>query len=83
MLALVAPVLQTKFEAPLPDNVVDSPTHTIEGDALIVIDGDALTVTVTDAVAEHPPAFVPITEYDVVEEGLTEILAEVAPVLQT
>jgi hypothetical protein len=43
--------------------------------------GDVLTETVTDAVPEHPLEFVPVTEYVVVEPGLTEILAVVCPVL--
>ena len=44
---------------------------------------DDPTVTVTEAVPEHPLAFVPVTEYVVVEVGLTVMLAVVCPVLQT
>jgi len=33
--------------------------------------------------AEQPPAFVPVTEYVVVADGLTSIDDDVAPVLQT
>ena len=43
--------------------------------------GKALTETVTDAVFEHPLEFVPVTEYVVVEPGLTVMLAVVWPVL--
>jgi hypothetical protein len=41
----------------------------------------APTETVTDAVFEHPLEFVPVTEYVVVEPGLTVMLAVVWPVL--
>jgi hypothetical protein len=39
--------------------------------------GKALTETVTEAVFEHPLEFVPVTVYEVVEPGLTVILAAV------
>ena len=39
--------------------------------------GKVLTETVTDAVFEHPLEFVPVTEYVVVEPGLTVMLAVV------
>jgi hypothetical protein len=39
--------------------------------------GSELTDTVTDTVLEHPLEFVPVTEYVVVEAGLTLILAVV------
>ena len=42
---------------------------------------DEPTETVTDAVPEQPLAFVPVTEYVVVEVGLTVMLAVVWPVL--
>jgi hypothetical protein len=83
MLALVDPVLHTKVEAPLAVRVADPPTQIVEDDALIVMEGDALTDTVNAAVAEHPLAFVPVTLYVVVEEGLTDILDDVEPVLHT
>jgi hypothetical protein len=44
--------------------------------------GALFTLTVADAEAEQPPAFVPVTEYVVVDEGLTVMLAVVWPVLQ-
>ena len=42
----------------------------------------AFTVIVLVTTAEHPAEFVPVTEYVAVAEGLTVMLAEVAPVLQ-
>ena len=53
----------------------------VELDALTLMEGAAFTVTVTFALALHPPRVVPETEYVVVTEGLTDILEEVAPVL--
>jgi hypothetical protein len=47
----------------------------------MLILGAAFTVIVFDATAEHPLAFVPVTLYVAVAEGLTDILADVAPVL--
>jgi len=58
----VAPVLQTKLDAPLALSVVELPTQIIAVDADTEIVGAALTLTVTDALAEHPPALVPTTE---------------------
>jgi hypothetical protein len=51
-----------------------------DGDAVAVTANDEPTVTVTDAVPEQPLELVPVTEYVVVEEGLTVILAVVCPV---
>jgi hypothetical protein len=62
MLVLVDPVPHTKEEAPLAVNVVDPPAQIVEDDALIEIDGYALTTTVIFSVEEHPLAFVPVTE---------------------
>ena len=42
---------------------------------------EAPTETVTDDVFEQPLELVPVTEYVVAEDGLTVILAVVAPVL--
>ena len=41
-----------------------------------------MTVITVETVAEHPLAFVPVTEYVVVAYGLTVIEDEVAPLLQ-
>ena len=56
------------------------PAQIDAGDALAVTVIDEPTVTVTDAVPEHPLELVPVTEYVVVEVGLTVILAVVCPV---
>ena len=42
--------------------------------------GRGLTVTVTEAVREHPLELVPVTVYTVVSPGLTVMLEVVAPV---
>jgi hypothetical protein len=47
----------------------------------VTADGDGFTETVTEAVAEQPLEFVPVTVYDVVVVGLTEMFAVVSPVL--
>ena len=49
----------------------------VVGDAVAATVREEPTVTVTEAVPEHPLAFVPVTEYVVVEVGLTVILAVV------
>jgi len=51
------------------------------GDAVAVTVIDEPTETVTEAVPEQPLEFVPVTEYVVVEPGLTVMLAVVCPVL--
>jgi hypothetical protein len=61
--------------------VLEDPEHTDDGDAVAVTSKPLPTDTVTDAVPEHPPELVPVTEYVVVEEGLTVMLAVVCPVL--
>ena len=61
--------------------VLDPPAQIVAGDAVAVTVMDEPTVTVTDAVPEQPLAFVPVTEYVVVEAGLTVMLAVVCPVL--
>ena len=58
-------------------SVLDPPAHIDEGDAVAATFREAPTETVTEAVPEHPLAFVPVTEYVVVEVGLTVILAVV------
>jgi len=64
-------------------SVLDPPAQIDAGDAVAVTVIDEPTETVTEAVPEHPLEFVPVTEYVVVEVGLTAILAEVAPLLHT
>ena len=61
--------------------VLDPPEQIVDGDAVAVTFGIWLTVTVMDVVFEHPLEFVPVTEYVVVEVGLTVMLAVVCPVL--
>ena len=61
--------------------VLEPPAQIAEGEAVAVTFGEAPTDTVTDAVFEHPLEFVPVTEYVVVEPGLTTMLAVVWPVL--
>ena len=61
--------------------VLDPPAQIVLGEAVAVTFGEVLTDTVTDAVFEQPLEFVPVTEYVVVELGLTVMLAVVCPVL--
>ena len=63
--------------APLAVNVDEPPAQIDEGDAVAETVIDEPTETVTDAVREQPLEFVPVTEYVVVEVGLTEMLAVV------
>jgi hypothetical protein len=63
--------------APLAVIVLDDPEHIVDGEAAAVTLSPEPTETVTDAVPEHPLEFVPVTEYVVVEPGLTVILAVV------
>ena len=49
----------------------------VAGDALAVTFGKGLTVTVRETVFEQPAELVPVTEYVVVEVGLTVMLAVV------
>ena len=62
-------------------SVLEPPTQIDAGDAVAVTVIDEPTDTVTEAVPEHPLEFVPVTEYVVVELGLTVTLAVVCPVL--
>lgn len=50
-------------------------------DALTLTLGIAFTVIVFETLAEQPAAFVPVTEYVVVVDGLTVMEAVVAPLL--
>ncbi|GHN02215.1 hypothetical protein WSM22_37040 [Cytophagales bacterium WSM2-2] len=63
-------------------SVAELPAQIAEVEALIFTEGAALTVTVTFALAEHPANVVPVQVYVVVEAGLTEMLEDVAPLLQ-
>jgi hypothetical protein len=54
--------------------VVDEPTHTF--DAPVIIAAEGLTLTVTDAVLVQPLAFIAVTEYVVVLDGLALGLAQ-------
>jgi len=47
--------------APFAVNVVLCPEHIVAGDAEAVTVGNALTVTLTDAVPVHPAVLVPVT----------------------
>ena len=67
--------------APLAVIVLEDPEHIEEGEAVAVTLRPEPTDTVTEAVPEQPLEFVPVTEYVVVELGLTVILAVVCPVL--
>ena len=67
--------------APLAVIVLEDPEHMEDGEADAVTLSSEPTDTVTDAVPEHPLAFVPVTEYVVVEVGLTVMLSVVWPVL--
>ena len=62
--------------------VLEDPEHMVEGEAVAVTVKPLPTDTVTDAVPEHPLELVPVTEYVVVEAGLTIMLAVVSPVFQ-
>ena len=55
----------------------DPPEQIVEGEAVAVTFGVEPTVTVTLTVFEHPLEVVPVTEYVVVEVGLTVMLAVV------
>jgi len=58
-------------------SVLDPPAQIDAGDAVAATVIDDPTETVTDAVPEQPEEFVPVTEYVVVEVGLTVMLAVV------
>lgn len=80
-LAVVAPVLQEKVVPPLAVSVALAPLQmeTVAGKMAAV--GEGLTVTCLDVEAEHLLASVTVTEYVVVDGGLTVMLAVVSPVL--
>jgi hypothetical protein len=58
----VAPLLQTKLDAPEAVSVVDAPTQIDEDDALTDTLGAAFTTMVILEVTEQPLALVPVTE---------------------
>ena len=66
--------------APVAVSVVDAPAHIDEEEVLTDTLGTAFTTILVLAVTEQPLALVPVTEYVVVAEGLTVMLAEIAPV---
>ena len=65
------PGIQEYVLAPDPVIVDVPPLHIIDGKAVAVTAGIGLTVTSTVAVPEHPEIVVPVTEYVVVELGVT------------
>jgi hypothetical protein len=83
ILADVAPLLHTKLDPPDAVKMVDAPGQMVSTDALTLMTGAAPTTMVILSIAEHPAAFVPVTLYVVVTDGLTVMLVEVAPLLQT
>lgn len=58
-------------DAPLPESVTASPSHTALADVLATTVGKAFTVSVTVDVFEHPGPLVPVTVYVVVARGFT------------
>jgi len=92
---VVVPVGDTVLELPLPKlcdqlyvfaplavNTELAPLHIAAGLAVAVTDGNGFTVTLTVAVPVHPAVVVPVTEYVVVELGVTVMLAALPPVFQ-
>ena len=61
--------------------MLEPPAQIVLGDAVAVTLGVEPTETVTETVFEQPLEFEPVTEYVVVEFGLTVMLAVVSPVL--
>jgi len=68
--------------APLAVSTEVAPLHIAAGLAVALTDGNGFTVTLTVAVAVHPAVVVPVTEYVVVELGVTVMLAVLPPVFQ-
>ena len=68
--------------APLAVNTDVAPLHIADGLADALTDGNGFTVTLTVAVPVHPAVLVPVTEYVVVELGVTVMLAVLPPVFQ-
>jgi len=82
ILAVLPPVFQLYMFAPLAVNTEVAPLHIAAGLAVALTDGNGFTVTLTVAVPEHPAVVVPVTEYVVVELGVTVMLAVLPPVFQ-
>ena len=79
--AVVAPVLQRYVPPPDAVSVTGEPAHiAAEGGAMAAI-GSGLTLIVVVNTAVQPNALVTVTEYGVVEAGVTVIICVVAPVL--
>jgi len=57
----VAPLLQAYDDPPLAVSVVEAPAQIEDEEALTLIEGNALTTTLTLPIAEHPLEFVPVT----------------------
>lgn len=75
----VWPVLHVYVDAPLALSVVELPEHIVAGAAAADKVGKGFTVTITVAVALHPPALVPVTVYVWVDVGLAvTVVLEVA-----
>lgn len=83
MLDEVAPLFQIKLVAPLAERVVDAPAQIADCEALTTTVGDSFTTMVISVTAEQPLELVPVTLYVVVTLGLTIMLVEVSPVLQS
>ena len=92
---VVVPVGDTVLELPLPKlcdqlyvfaplavSTEVAPLHIAAGLADALTDGNGFTVTLTVAVPVHPAVLVPVTEYVVVELGVTVMLAVLPPVFQ-
>lgn len=76
MLCVVSPVLQAwAVPGEAVSTVLPPAQILVVPDGVMVAVGNALTVTVTVCVKEHPLASVPVTLYVVVVTGLTVLLA--------
>lgn len=77
--AVLSPVVQLYVFAPVAVRVADWPSHIVT--ELAVTFGAAVIVTFDTAVFWQPFASVPVTVYEVLEVGLTEMFAPVPPEL--
>jgi len=80
ILVVVAPVLHEYVPPPLAVKVAFCPLQIGDGLLMLAV-GFVFTVKVLESVSVQPLAFVTVTEYVVVEEGETVMLAVVAPLL--
>jgi len=69
-------------DAPAAVRVVFCPEQISAGEAVADTAGSGFTVTLTEALEEHPADVVPVTEYVVDVAGLTVMGEPVAPVFQ-